>query len=287
MIEYLRILRPRQWIKNVFVFAGLIFSRHFYYSDSIRLSIYAFIIFCLLSGGGYIINDILDYEEDRVHPGKSKRSISAGKITRTAAGLWALVILSISLVWAFGLNKNFFYTSLLYLFFSISYSIYIKRVIILDVLFVAAGYVLRAVAGAYVIDVEISSWLFLCTLLLALFLVVSKRRTEIILLGKEAARHRRILSQYSVELLNQMMAIVTSACIISYCLYTLSPQTIAKFGTKNLILTIPFVIYGIFRYLYITFNRVVTDIPERVIISDRPLQICLILWIVVCILILK
>ncbi len=287
MVDYLRILRPRQWIKNIFIFAGLVFSRHFYYPQSIRLSTYAFIIFCLLSGGGYIINDILDYEEDRVHPEKSKRPISAGRITKPIAGLWALVLLTISLVWAFKINGSFFFTCLLYLFFSVSYSLYIKRVVILDVLFVSIGYVLRAIAGAVVIGVEISSWLFLCTLLLALFLVVSKRRTEIILLGKEATKHRKILSQYSVELLNQMIAIVTSACVVSYCLYTLSPQTIEKFGTKNLILTIPFVIYGIFRYLYVTFQKLQSDIPEKAIIGDRPLQVCVVLWIIICILILR
>jgi 4-hydroxybenzoate polyprenyltransferase len=162
----------------------------------------------------------------------------------------------------------------------------IKNIVILDVLFVAVGYVLRAIAGAVVISVEISSWLLLCTLLIALFLAISKRRTEIVLLGERATKHRKILSQYSLALLNQMIAIVTAACIVAYCLYTLAPETVGKFGTRNLIFTIPFVIYGIFRYLYITFQRVETDIPERVLLRDLPLQLCLLGWIVSCVLIL-
>jgi 4-hydroxybenzoate polyprenyltransferase len=161
-----------------------------------------------------------------------------------------------------------------------------KKIVILDVLAVAMGYVFRAIAGAVAIDVEISSWLLLCTLLIALFLAISKRRTEIVLLGEGAIKHRKILSQYSLGLLNQMIAIVTAACVVSYCLYTLAPETVTKFGTRNLIYTVPFVIYGIFRYLYITYQKIESDIPERVLISDAPLQICLFLWIVSCILIL-
>jgi 4-hydroxybenzoate polyprenyltransferase len=264
----------------------LIFSLQFYHVDSVIRNIYAFLIFCILSSGSYIINDIIDYEEDRIHPIKSKRPIATGKVKRESASIIAVILVVVSLLLATLINYKFFYTCLLYTIMMILYSIKVKQIIILDILFVAIGYVLRAIAGAIAISVEISSWLLLCTLLLALFIVVSKRRTEIIALGKEAIKHRKTLFHYSVDLLNQMIAIVTSACIVSYCLYTLAPETVAKFRTRNLIFTVPFVIYGIFRYLYITYKKVEADIPEKVLITDTPLQICLISWIIVCLFIL-
>ena len=286
MSNYIRLLRPRQWLKNVFIFAGLIFSRQFVDPASIEKSVLAFIIFSFLSSSGYIINDILDFQEDKAHPVKSKRPIAAGKVQRGSALLLAAILLGLSLAAAYLLGNNFLYVCLVYSLLMVSYSLGIKNIVILDVLFVAVGYVLRAIAGAVVISVEISSWLLLCTLLIALFLAISKRRTEIVLLGEGATKHRKILSQYSLGLLNQMIAIVTAACIVAYCLYTLAPDTVGKFGTKNLIFTIPFVIYGIFRYLYIAFQRVEADIPERVLLRDLPLQFCLLGWIVSCILIL-
>jgi 4-hydroxybenzoate polyprenyltransferase len=284
--DYIRLLRPRQWIKNVFVFAGLIFSRHFVYPESIERSIYAFVVFSILSSSGYVINDILDYKEDKAHPVKSKRPIAAGNISRGKATFLAVLLCCISLAAGFLLHIDFFFVCVAYTMLIICYSLGIKNIVILDVLFVAIGYVLRAIAGAVVIDVEISSWLLICTLLIALFLAISKRRTEIILLGEAAIRHRRILSQYSLGLLNQMIAVVTAACIVAYCLYTLAPETVSKFGTRNLIYTVPFVIYGIFRYLYITYQKIETDIPERALLKDLPLQLCLLAWIVSCILIL-
>jgi 4-hydroxybenzoate polyprenyltransferase len=286
LIDYIRLLRPRQWLKNVFVFAGLIFSRQFFDLYSIEKSIFAFIVFSILSSSGYIINDVLDYKEDQAHPVKSKRPIAAGKVGKGQAAVIAFFLLLLSFIGAYMLGCKFLYICLVYSILMVTYSIGIKNIVILDVLFVAIGYVLRAIAGAVVIAVEISSWLLLCTLLIALFLAISKRRTEIVLLGDGAARHRKILSQYSLGLLNQMMAIVTAACIVAYCLYTLAPETVNKFGTRSLIYTIPFVIYGIFRYLYITFQKVETDIPERVLINDLPLQLCLLGWILTCILIL-
>jgi len=286
LIEYIRLLRPRQWFKNVFVFAGLIFSRHFFYPESIERSVFAFLVFSVLSSSGYIINDILDFREDRAHPLKSKRPIAAGKIGRGQAAFLAVLLFAISLFVAFLLSVNFFYVCVVYTMLITCYSFGIKNIVILDVLFVAIGYVLRAIAGAVVITVEISSWLLLCTLLIALFLAISKRRTEIVLLGDEATKHRKILSQYSLGLLNQMIAVVTAACIVAYCLYTLAPETVSKFGTRNLIFTVPFVIYGIFRYLYITYQKVETDIPERALLNDIPLQLCLLAWIISCVLIL-
>ncbi len=273
-------------MKNVFIFAGLIFSRHFYYVESITTAIAAFIVFCALSSAVYILNDVLDYEEDAVHPTKRHRPIAAGKIKRPTAVVLSVIVGIIALYGAHLISARFLLICLLYAVMMIIYSVVVKHIIILDVLFVAIGYVLRAIAGAVAISVEISAWLLLCTLLFALFLVVSKRRTEIVLLGDNAIRHRKTLDQYSIDILDQMIAIVTSACIVSYCLYTLAPETVAKFDTKNLIFTVPFVVYGIFRYLYLTYKKTEAAVPERALVSDMPLLVCFILWVVVCVVIL-
>ena len=286
MVDYLRLIRPQQWIKNLFIFAGLFFSLQFHHIESVLTDVYAFFIFCILSSGIYALNDIIDYEEDRSHPIKSKRPIAAGRVKRKNAVIIAVLLIIGALIFAYLLDHKFFYIGLIYVIMMVVYSIKVKQIVILDILFVAMGYVLRVIAGAVAIRVEISSWLLLCTLLLSLFIVVSKRRTEFITLGQEAIRHRKILLQYSVDLLNQMIAIVTSACIVSYCLYTLAPETVAKFHTRDLIFTVPFVIYGIFRYLYLTYKKLETDIPEKVLFADIPLQICLLSWIIICLLIL-
>ena len=286
MLDVITLFRPRQWIKNVFVFAGLIFSRNFLFPSSIVKSIVAFLLFCLLSSGVYILNDIFDYEEDRVHPSKKKRPIAAGAIAKHTGMIIACFLIAAALGGAYLTAHPFFYTCVIYTALMIMYSAVVKKIIILDVLFVATGYVLRAIAGAVVIQVEISPWLLLCTLLLALFLAISKRRSEIIRLGEQAVQHRKTLSSYSVSLLNQMIGIVTSACIVSYCLYTLAPETTAKFGSGRLMYTIPFVLYGIFRYLYLTFRNTDAEAPERIITRDIPLQVCLVLWAVVCVVVL-
>lgn len=286
MTDYLRLLRPRQWLKNVFIFAGLIFSRHFLDPASIIDSALAFIIFSLLSSSGYIFNDIIDRKHDAVHPSKSKRPIAAGAIQPAAAGVIAAALLLCSLVAAFLLERSFFHVCGVYVVCMVLYSTAIKHVMLLDVLFVAFGYVLRAIAGAVAIEVEISSWLLVCTLLIALFLAVAKRRTELVMLGPNATRHRRIFADYSLPLLDQMIAAISASCIVAYCLYTLAPDTVAKFGTKNLVFTVPFVIYGLFRYMYITYQERHAGSPERVLFRDLPLQACLLGWILVCVLIL-
>jgi 4-hydroxybenzoate polyprenyltransferase len=284
--DFLKTIRPQQWIKNLFLFAGLIFSRSFHQIASIRVTIFAFLSFCLLSSGVYIINDLVDVAADRLHPVKSRRPIAQGKIGRVPAVISAFVLIAGALTAAFFIGRWFFVAALVYLAMMILYSLKIKEVVILDVLFIAFGYVLRAAAGALAIQVEISSWLLLCTFLLALFLVISKRRAEIVSLGPDAARHRKILGQYDLGFLDQVIAVVTSACIVSYCLYTLAPETVVKFHTRNLIFTVPFVIYGLFRYLYLVFQGARTDQPEKVVVTDLPILICLILWIGSCLAIL-
>lgn len=283
--NYIRLLRPQQWVKNIFIFAGLIFSRAFLQGDDILASILAFCVFSVLSSGVYIINDMCDYEEDRKHPIKARRTIAADLVKRPQAGFIAAGLIVGSLFAAYYLDVDFFIVGVVYMALMVSYSIILKRVIILDVLIVAIGYVLRAIAGAVVIDVGISSWLLLCTLLIALFLVLSKRRAEINLLGARALEHRKTLAQYAPELLTHMIAIVTAACIVAYCLYTLAPETVEKFGSRNLIITVPFVLYGIFRYLYVSHQERASEMPENIVLRDPPLIICLILWAAICILI--
>ena len=280
------LLRPRQWVKNVFVFAGLIFSRHFLDPWSISRSVLTFVIFTLLSSSGYVLNDILDRRDDVAHPVKAKRPIAAGRVRPAPAAVVAVLLLLLSLAGALLLDTGLLYVCLAYAACMVFYSVALKHVVLLDVLFVAFGYVLRAIAGAVAIRVEISSWLLICTLLIALFLGVAKRRTELVLLGGKATKHRRILADYSVDLLDQMIAVVTASCVVAYCLYTLAPETVAKFGTKNLVLTVPFVIYGLFRYLYITYHQHHAGSPERVLLRDLPLQLCLVGWVVACVWIL-
>jgi len=286
MDDYLRLLRPQQWIKNIFLFAGLIFSRQFHNFQSVLLSVFAFFIFSMLSSGGYVFNDIADYEEDRINPRKSKRPLAANRIKKDTAWIIAFILVIGALILASFVNKRFFYICAGYIIMMISYSLFVKHIVILDVLFVAVGYVLRAIAGAVAIKVEISSWLIVCTFLLALFIVASKRKVEIVLLGETATKQRKVLLQYSVELLNQMVVIATAACIVSYCIYTLAPETITKFHTKNLIFTIPFVVYGLFRYLFIAEKKSGGDMPAQTVISDIPLLISVFLWGFLCILIL-
>lgn len=286
LIDYVVLLRPRQWLKNVFVFAGLIFSRHFLDPWSLSRSVLAFLIFSLLSSSGYALNDIIDRNDDAAHPEKSKRPVAAGRIHPFAAAVIAAALLAASLVSSYFLEPGFFYICLAYAGCMVLYSAAVKHILLLDVLFVAFGYVLRAIAGAVVIRVEISSWLLICTLLIALFLAVAKRRTELVVLGGSAAKHRPILADYSLPLLDQMIAVVTASCVVAYCLYTLAPETVAKFGTKNLVFTVPFVIYGLFRYLYVTYQGRHAGSPERVLFQDLPLQACLVGWIVACVLIL-
>lgn len=286
MSSWFKILRPSQWTKNFVVFAGIIFARHLNnLSDLVKVG-ETFVIFTLLVCGGYVINDILDAAEDQLHPRKSKRPIAAGKISNQDASWLGASLMIIGLVWSYFMGTGLFVLSVIYILASLSYSFYFKHIVIIDVLLLSFGFVIRAIAGVIIIKVEISSWLLICTILLSLFLAISKRRFEIILLEGEAHIHRPALAHYSPLLLDQMISVVTSAALVSYCLYTLSPETIAKFGTKDLIFTIPFVIYGIFRYLYILYRKELAEAPERALYRDGPLLIDILLWISACVLII-
>jgi 4-hydroxybenzoate polyprenyltransferase len=270
--------RPTQWFKNLFIFAALIFSRNL--DDfSKGLSILgAFILFCLLSSGTYLINDLFDLVDDRKHPAKSQRPLASGQLKKsTAIGISTLLLL-ISLVLSFLLHPHFGFVAVVYLAINLAYSAYLKQVVILDVMLVAFGFVLRAVAGALVIEVEISAWLLICTILIALFLALGKRRHEVTLMADESWEHRRVLGEYSPYFLDQMIAVVTASTLMSYTLYTLSPEVAQKFGDNDLIFTVPFVLYGIFRYLYLVHCQSKGGSPTHVLLTDRPLLLDILLW---------
>jgi 4-hydroxybenzoate polyprenyltransferase len=275
----LRSLRPHQWIKNLFVFAGILFSRNILETDLFLTVLAAFVVFCLLSGVVYLLNDIVDVERDRSHPVKSRRPIASGALPVPAAIMMLVLLALVALCAAYAMGTGFFITAIAYLVLQLAYSFYLKHQVILDVFSLAAGFVLRVVAGAVVIDVKVSSWLLLCTILLSLFLGFSKRRHEIETLEDDAKQHRRVLDEYSTYLLDQMIGVVTASTVVCYALYTMSAETIDKFGTKNLIFTIPFVLYGIFRYLYLIHKKGEGGNPETVLVTDKPLLFSIFLWI--------
>lgn len=280
IIEIFKTMRPKQWTKNLFVFAGIIFSQNLFNFPLLLKTVLAFFVFCLLSGSIYVMNDIADLNEDRHHPLKSQRPLASGRL-KVSYAVWVLIFISLfSFGVSFRLSPLFFLVAFAYFMLQLAYSLVLKHMVILDIFVVAIGFVLRVIGGAIVIDVPISPWLIVCTILLALFLSLSKRRHELVLLNEEAKNHRRILGEYSPYLLDQMISVVTASTVTAYCLYTLSEETVKKFGTKNLVLTIPFVLYGIFRYLYLIHKKKVGGNPETVFISDRPLLIAVILWVI-------
>lgn len=279
-------MRPKQWTKNLVLFAGIIFAQHLFALTSFFKTVAAFFLFCLLSSAIYIINDLKDVEQDRAHPLKSKRPIAAGQLSLSVAAISAAGIAGVGLLLGFLLDPGFGMVALAYFVLLFAYSLYLKHIVILDVLTIAIGFVLRAVAGAVVIHVEFSSWLLLCTIFLALFLGLSKRRHELILLGENAQSHRKILEEYSPHLLDQMIGVVTASTLMAYALYTMAPETKLKFGTSYMILTIPFVIYGIFRYLYLVHSKELGGNPTTILITDKPLLFNVVLWVLVSILLI-
>jgi 4-hydroxybenzoate polyprenyltransferase len=277
-LSLLLALRPEQWTKNLLVFAALIFAQQLFNPTAVRSAASAFAIFCVLSSVVYLVNDVVDRDSDRRHPLKSRRPIAAGIVSVPAALTTAAVFGTAAGGAAFLLGTGFGIVAASYLALMVLYSCWLKHIVIIDVLTISAGFVLRAAAGAVAIDVAISHWLFVCTILLALFISLAKRRHELALLAEGASGHRRILGEYSSHLLDQMIAIVAASTLIAYAFYTISPETVAKFGTAWLDLTIPFPLYGIFRYLYLVHQREGGGSPADLLLNDRPLLACVTLW---------
>ena len=270
-------LRPEQWTKNLILFAALIFGQRLFDPAAVGRSLAAFLIFCALAGAVYLINDVSDREADRRHPLKRARPIAAGEVTPPLAVGSAGLILVAALALAFALQTTFGWIASAYVALFVLYSRVLKHVVILDVLTIAIGFVLRAAAGAAVIAVPMSQWLLVCTILGAMFLGLSKRRHELTLLAEAAPEHRRILEEYNPYLLDQMIGVVTASTLVAYMIYCTSPETTEKFGTTNLVLTTPFAIYGIFRYLYLVHQKGAGS-PSEVLLTDRPLVATIALW---------
>ena len=273
-------LRPSQWTKNLIIFGALGLSQRLLDVDAVLLSCAAFAIFCVLSGVVYMLNDIADREADRQHPLKRFRPIASGALPVPAAIGWAFGLGLGGLAAAFWLRPLFGVVATAYVLLLALYSWQLKHIVILDVLTIAIGFVMRAAAGAVAIAVPISHWLYVLTILLALFLALSKRRHELVLLANGATSHRRILAEYIPYLLDQMIAVVSASTIVAYAFYTVSPETVQKFGTDRLMLTLPFPLYGIFRYLYLVHLKEGGGSPADMLLTDKPLLLCVALWTV-------
>lgn len=271
-------LRPTQWVKNVFVLAPVVFAEQLTDSTTLLRAMLAFVTFCFAASAIYLINDLRDREDDRRHPLKKHRPIASGALSvgvaRAVALLFALVALGLSAYF------GWFFATLLatYLTINLLYSSWLKRIVILDVMAVSSGYVIRVLAGAAAIQVEVSNWLLLCTIFLALFLIFSKRRHELTILAEGAAEHRAVLSHYNQAFLDQMINVVTASTVVSYALYAVDPETVARFGSDRLIYTIPLVLFGIFRYLYLIYQRQDQRNPTEALLFDRPFVANVVIW---------
>ncbi|MCD6350484.1 MAG: decaprenyl-phosphate phosphoribosyltransferase [Armatimonadetes bacterium] len=279
-------LRPRQWLKNGLVLAALVFARRWTDPRAVEDAALAFVAFCCLASFTYLLNDLRDVEEDRRHPHKRHRPLASGKLRVSTAAVGAMVLLGVGLGLAFAVNMSTGLVAGAYVGVTVLYQLGLKEIVIIDVLAIATGFVLRAVAGATAISAEISPWLLICTVQLALFLALGKRRQEIVLLGEEAANHRAALGQYSIYLLDQMIAVVTASTVMSYALYTISERTVHIVGSTNMMYTIPFVLYGIFRYLYLMHSVGEGGAPDKVLLTDKPLLINVLLYVVASVIIL-
>ncbi|MGD8353813.1 MAG: decaprenyl-phosphate phosphoribosyltransferase [Pseudomonadota bacterium] len=275
---YIKLLRPHHWVKNGFVLAPIIFADRLFNVESLILETSAFAVFCLVSSAVYALNDVFDRELDRNHPTKKNRPVASGQIPAAGAVALSIFLMAAGILGAAGIGKAFLAWVVFYLLLQFGYNVFLKKIVILDILTVAMGFVIRAVAGSLAIRVVSSPWLILCSLLIALFLGFAKRRQEMVLMGEGAGEHRSILREYSIPLLDQLIGIVTAATIVCYAIYTLTPEVTHRLGSRYMILTLPFVLYGIFRYLYLVHVHEKGGSPTRDLLSDTPLLLSILLW---------
>ncbi|MCC5816344.1 MAG: decaprenyl-phosphate phosphoribosyltransferase [Leptospira sp.] len=278
---YLKLLRIPQWIKNVILFAALIFGKKASDMNALALSVAAFFLFSIVASCQYAINDFLDREEDARHPEKKTRPLASGELDASFALFLTAIILPLAMVGSYALSPGFAALVGFYLVFNVFYSKYLKHMVILDVMSISIGFMIRAIAGAVVVGVAFSSWLLLCTFMLSLFWGFSKRRGELYLLENDAGKHRKILNEYSVSFLDLMMGIVATMTLMSYIMYTISPSTIENLGTDKMVYTVPIVVYAIFRSLYIIYIKNMGHNPTRAILTDRAVLSSGFLWLLV------
>ncbi|MCG6913577.1 decaprenyl-phosphate phosphoribosyltransferase [bacterium BMS3Abin03] len=287
LLDYLKLTRVPQWIKNFFVFVPLLFSLHLFDGDYFFTTLEAFITFCLASSLIYIINDLIDVEADRAHPTKKNRPIASGKISKLNALIVIAVLVIVIVLLLLNFNREFIYIVIGFVVLNILYSLWFKHIVILDIFSIAAGFAIRVLAGAVVISVPVSSWLILTTIFISLFLGVMKRHSELLLsTGGDASSSRKVLSQYSLNFADQMATVAAAGVIICYALYTVSERTVSVFNTENLIYTTPFVVYGIFRYMYLEYISNKGDNTTRIVLTDIQLIVTVLAYTVTTVLII-
>ncbi len=282
LADLFQLMRWTQWSKNAVLFGALIFSKHLFHLPSVFWATLGFLAFCATASGAYVFNDLRDCERDRQHPLKRSRPLPAGRVSKRAAVWLCGGLLGVGLTGAFLLGGEFGLLVLLYLLLQFAYTFFLKELVILDVMAIATGFAIRAGAGGVVIGVPVSPWLIICTFLLMLFLGFSKRRHELVLLEEQAEHHRTTLREYSPYFLDQMISVVTASTVVAYAIYTASPEVREKLGTDKLYLTIPFVLFGIFRYLYLVHQREEGGNPTQLLLNDRPLLLDIFLWVIAC-----
>jgi 4-hydroxybenzoate polyprenyltransferase len=274
-----RLIRPKQWVKNLFVFSALVFSKHLFDFDYLSKTLLAFAAFSFSASFVYIVNDIADRDRDRLHPKKRKRPIASGEISPAFGMVIAVVLLVIVVGIVSVLDPRFTLCLAAYLVMNLAYSFYLKELVLIDVFVIAIGFMLRVIGGAVVLDVERSSWLILTTMFLSLFLAIAKRRGELVTIAatteveNQATSTRKVLEHYNVDFAEQMTTICAAGFVFCYALYTVSDRTVTLFGTDNLVLTTPFVLYGVFRYLYLLHLKNLGENPTEVVLNDLPMMI--------------
>jgi 4-hydroxybenzoate polyprenyltransferase len=289
--DLVALLRPWQWSKNGIVFAGIIFSQNLLDPRFVLRSLAGFVVFCIASSAVYVLNDVRDVERDRLHPEKRGRPVASGRVSPAAAYLIAALLAAVAVVAACFLGTPFLLALIVFLVVNAAYSVWLRNVVILDVMLIAISFVARAVAGVMVLRpvdaaIELSPWLLVCTFFLALFLALGKRRHELALLEGQASGHRGSLGDYSLAFLDQMISTVTAATLIAYAIYTIAPGTVSKFHSPALVVTLPFVGYGIFRYLFLLRERQEGGNPSRLLYRDTPLWVTIVAWLAVVIVVL-
>jgi len=285
--SYIKLARPQQWIKNMFLFAPLIFSQHLFQREFVQTEVFAFFVFCLLSSSIYVLNDIADRQADSLHPIKRERPIAAGTISVGKGIAFALLLLVVTGLLASLLNRQFQFIVAMYAVLNLAYSFGLKQVILVDVFVIAAGFMLRVLGGAFAIDVEVSHWLVLCTLFVSLFLAISKRRGELMLLrATNDFSERPVLREYDIAFIDQIITVTAAGMAISYALYTVAERTVAMFKTENLIFTTVFVLFGIFRYLFVLRRKKIEDNPAVLLLSDPIMIVNVGAWFAACVLII-